>query len=316
MLMRPPIQAWSEVGDLMGSIFGPGLFQSSPVQVALIVGTVVAVVSGVVGVFTVVRGQSFSGHALADLGTAGGSGAFLLGVSQLWGFVVIAAVAAGTIDLIGPGRARSRDLATGIVLGAGLGLAALFLYLDTTSSNTSGASMTILFGSIFTIDGGLVPIILGLGVVSLGTVLILYRMLLFSSLSSDMAVARAVPVRLVGIGYLVSLALAVSLSAMTIGAVLSTALLIGPAACALRLTKHPGLALLLAALIGVAVTWVSIVLAYDSFYWPPGGRGWPVSFFVVALIFTLYLLLQLPARRWASKWASRSAIIDARPAGP
>ncbi len=284
----------------MGAIFGPGFFQSSPVQIALIVGAAVAVVSGVVGVFTVVRGQSFSGHALADLGATGGSGAFLIGVSQLWGFVAIAGVAAGAIDLIGLRRPRGRDLATGIVLGAGLGLAALFLYLDTTFSNTTGASITILFGSIFAIDGSLVPVIVGLSVISLGTVLVLYRMLLFSSLSPDMAAARAVPVRAVGIGYLVALALAVSLSAMTIGAVLSTALLIGPAACALRLTKRPGWAIALAGLIGVVVTWVSILLAYDSYYWPPGGRGWPVSFFVVALIFTCYLLTQIPVRGWIS----------------
>ncbi|MGC2190993.1 MAG: metal ABC transporter permease [Candidatus Dormiibacterota bacterium] len=299
----------------MGFIFGPGFFQSSPVQVALTVGSVVAVVSGVVGVFTVIRGQSFSGHALADLGATGGSGAFLLGVSQLWGFVVIAAVAAGAIELVGLRRPRGRDLATGIVLGAGLGLAALFLYLDTTSSNTTGASITILFGSIFSIDSSLVPVIAGLSAVSLGTVLLLYRMLLFTSLSPDMAAARAVPVRAVGVGYLMALALAVSLSAMTIGAVLSTALLIGPAACALRLTKRPGLALAVAAVIGVVVTWVSVVLAYDSYYWPPGGRGWPVSFFVVALIFTVYLLTLVPIHGRFSKRESGRAVGDVRLAG-
>jgi zinc/manganese transport system permease protein len=282
----------------MGLIFGPGFFQSSPIQVALIVGTVVSVVSAVVGVFTVIRGQSFSGHALADLGAAGGSGAFLIGISQFWGFVVISGVAAGAIELLGLRRPRGRDLATGIVLGAGLGLAALFLYLDTTVSSTTGAPITILFGSIFAIDSSLVPVIVALSVISLAMVLLLYRMLLFSSLSADMATARGVPVRAVGIGYLVALALAVALSAMTIGAVLSTALLVGPAACALRLTKRPGLALGLASLIGAFVVWASIVLAYDSYYWPPGGRGWPVSFFVVALIFTVYLLTQIPFRGW------------------
>ena len=193
---------------------------------------------------------------------------------------------------------------------AGLGLAALFLYLDTSFSSTTGASITILFGSIFAIDSSLVPVIAVLTAISLGTVLLLYRMLLFSSLSPEMAAARTVPVRAVGIGYLVALALAVSLSAMTIGAVLSTALLVGPAACALRLTKRPGLALALAALIGVAVTWVSIVLAYDSYYWPPGGRGWPVSFFVVALIFTAYLLTQIPIPGWFSRRQPGRAMVD------
>ena len=299
----------------MGFLVGPGFFQNPTVQVALLTGAVVAAVSGMVGVFTVVRGQSFAGHALADLGATGGSGAFLIGISQLWGFVFIAAVAAGAIELIGLHRPRGRDLATGIVLGAGLGLAALFLYLDTTFSNTTGASITILFGSIFAIDSSLVPLIVGMSAVSLALVLSLYRMLLSSSLSPDMAQARGVPVRAVGIGYLVALALAVSLSAMTIGAVLSTALLIGPAACALRLTKRPGWAVALAALIGVVVIWVSIALAYNSYYWPPGGRGWPVSFFVVALIFTAYLLTQIPLHSLLAKWSAGRAGHDVRLAG-
>ena len=282
----------------MGLIFSPGFFHSSPVLVAIVVGAVVAVVSGVVGVFTVTRGLSFAGHSLADLGATGGSGAFLLGVNQLWGFVAIAAAAAGAIELIGVRSTRGRDLATGIVLGAGLGVAALFLYLDTTFSNTTGASVTILFGSIFTLQSSLVPVMVLLGALSLAIVLTLYRPLLFSALSPDMATARGVPVRAVGVAYLAALALAVSLSAMTVGAVLSTALLIGPAACALRLTRRPGVALLLAAAIGMLSVWLSVLLAYDSYYWPPGNRGWPVSFFVVLLIFLFYLLTQLRPRGW------------------
>ena len=102
--------------------------------------------------------------------------------------------------------------------------------------------------------------------------------------------------RLVGIGYLTALALAVSLAAVTIGAILSTALLIGPAATALRITNRPGRAALIAAVIGVIATWLGVVLAYDSYYWFPSGGGWPVSFFVVTLIFLAYLASQLRLR--------------------
>ncbi len=63
------------------TLFEPGFFSSAPVHVALIVGAITAVVSGIVGVFTVIRGQSFAGHALSDIGTAGGSAAFLVGAS-------------------------------------------------------------------------------------------------------------------------------------------------------------------------------------------------------------------------------------------
>jgi len=110
----------------MEPLIEPGFFSNTPVQTALLVGGVVAVVSGIVGTFTVMRGQSFAGHSLADIGTAGGSASFLLGISPLFGFVAMNLMAAGVMEWIGIRRPRGRDLATGIVLGAALGLAALF----------------------------------------------------------------------------------------------------------------------------------------------------------------------------------------------
>lgn len=280
------------MGHLLRAIVEPGFFGSTPVQVALLAGGVVALVSGIVGTFTVMRGQSYAGHALGDLSVTGGSASFLAGISPLWGFAGASVLAAAVMDMIGIQRPRGRDLAIGIVRGAGLGLAALFLFWDTTRTSTTGAPITILFGSIFTIDSSMIPAIAVFSLAAVGIVAALYRPLLLSSVSTDLAVVRGVPVRIVGMLCLVAIALAVSLSALTIGAILSTALLVGPAATALRLTSRPGLVMLWSALIGIAATWLGVLLAYDSYYWPPHRQGWPVSFFVVILIFVFYLLAQ------------------------
>jgi len=279
--------------SLLHHVFQPGFFSTQEVRTALIVGGVVAVVSGVVGVFTVLRGQSFAGHSLADVGTTGGSGAFLVGASPLLGFLVFTLAGAGAMELIGIRRARGRDLATGIVLGVSLGVSALFLYWDTTVHNTSGATMTILFGSIFAISTSTVPVAAVLSAVSLAAIVVVYRPLLLASVDADMAAARGVRVRLIGLVYLATLAIAVGLSAITIGSILSTALLIGPAATVVRVTRRPGLAMLLAALLGVLLTWLGVLLAYDSYTWPPAHHGWPVSFLVVALIFAAYLVVEV-----------------------
>jgi zinc/manganese transport system permease protein len=281
----------------MHSLFEPGFFSSQPVHVALIIGGVVAVVSAVVGVFTVLRGQSFAGHALTDVSTAGGSAAFLLGISPLLGFVGLGLVGAGTIDAIGTQRVKGRDLATGIVLGAATGLAALLLYYDTTHSATTGATQTILFGSIFTTDPSTIPVVVAFSVIAVGLIAVLYRPLLLASTSDELAAARGVPVRLIGLGFMAALAVAVGLSALAIGAILSTALLIGPAATALRLTNRTGLALIVAAVIGVLATWLGVLLAYDSYYWGTSHNGYPVSFFIVALTFLAYLASGLPVVR-------------------
>jgi zinc/manganese transport system permease protein len=278
------------MGHFFSYIVEPGFLSSQPVRTALLVGTVVAITSGVVGVLTVIRGQSFAGHSLTDVATAGGSGAFLIGVSQFWGFLIAGVAAAAIMEGIGVQRRRGRDVATGVVLGAALGLAALFLYLGTQQSSTTGASFTILFGSIFVISPDTVPALIASGVIALAVIAVLSRVLLLTSLSPEIAAARGVPVRAVGAAYLATLAVAVSLSAVAIGAVLSTALLIGPAATALRLARSPVWAMAASAAIGTATTWIGILLAYDSYYWPPKQRGWPVSFFVVALVLIAYLL--------------------------
>jgi zinc/manganese transport system permease protein len=283
------------------AVFEPGFFASAQVHTAATIGAVVAIVSAVTGVFTVIRGQSFAGHALGDVSAAGGSGALLIGLSPVAGFVGLGIAGAGVMDLIGVRRLRGRDLATGIVLGAAIGLSALFLYLTSTTGATTGATQQVLFGSIFTTTSGTIPAVAILGALALASIAAIGRPLLLSTVSPDIAAARGVPVRLVGLLYMLALAVSVGLSSLAIGAILSTALLIGPAATALRLTKRMASALASACIMGVLATWLGVLLAYDSYYWGSSHQALPVSFFIVAVIFVAYLASGLATARAARR---------------
>jgi zinc/manganese transport system permease protein len=137
-----------------------------------------------------------------------------------------------------------------------------------------------------------------LSVVTLAVVAYIYRPLLLSSLSPDLAAARGISVRGVGLLFMLALAISVGLSSIAIGSILSTALLIGPAAASLRLTTSLRRAFVIAAVIGVAATWMGVLFAYDSYYWFPSSQGLPVSFFIVLLVFLAYLASGLhPLRR-------------------
>jgi zinc/manganese transport system permease protein len=269
-------------------VLAPGFLSSAPVHTALVMSASAAILSGAVGVFTIVRGQSFAGHALADVSSAGGAAAFLFGLPPLLGFLGLAALGAAVLELAGVQRARERELATGIFLGAGLGLTALLLYLDVTTTSTSGAAISVMFGSMFSIPASAIPLSLGLSLAALALLGLIYRPLLLCCVDPDLARSNGVNTRLIGLLHLALLALAVTLSAMTIGAILSTALLIGPAAIALRLSRRPGRAIAAAAATGTAASWAGIWLAYDSYNWTPG-HAWPVSFFIVTLIFAGYV---------------------------
>src|SRR6201996_5410977 len=203
---------------LFSLLFAPGFFTSEPVRTAVVIGAAAAIVSAVVGVFTVIRGQSFAGHSLADVSSAGGAGAFLFGINPLVGFIMMGLLAATSMELVRVDRASERDLVTGIVTGAGLGLAALLLYLDVTTSSTTGAAVTVMFGSMFAIPAAIVPLALAVGAGALLAVGVLYRPLLLCSLDPDLASVRGVNVRLIALLHLIVVALAVALSAITVGA--------------------------------------------------------------------------------------------------
>jgi len=281
------------VSALIHALFARGLFSTATVPTAAIVGALAAVSASAAGVFTVMRGQSFAGHALGDMSAAGGSAAFLVGVSPLAGFIGIGAVTAGAISAFASRGRRARDVSTGIVLGAGLGLAGLLLYLDTTRSSTTGAAVSVMFGSMFAVASSTLPAVAAATGFVLVCVAALYRPLLLSSASGELAAVQGVRVKLAEAGFLGVLVVAVALSALTVGAVLATALLIGPAATAVRVARRPGLAIVVAAAIGIGSTWVAIVLAYDSYYWSSSHAAWPVSFFVVGVIFVTYVAVEI-----------------------
>ena len=280
------------MSHLAGLLFAQGFFQNQEVMDALLIGGIVAAISGVTGVFVVIRGQSFAGHAISDIGGAGAAGAFLAGINTLWGFLAFGILAAMGVEFLGD-RARERDLATGIILAIALGVEALFLYFAVHFTGKVGAPMLILFGSIFVIDPSTVAVVTALSIAAAVVLGLIYRPLLLCSIDPELAGTRGVPVRIISLVFIILLAVVVEEASLIIGALLSTALLIGPAAAAVRLTHKMGWAFVWSAVLGMMATWMGIVLAYDSFGWPPGGRGWPVSFFVSVVVLLFYLLARL-----------------------
>lgn len=266
-------------------VFSPDMFLNQEVTNALAAGAVTAIICAVLGYFVALRGLSFIGHAVTDIGFTGGAGAALLGLDALWGLLAFSVAAALGVGALGE-RARERDVATGVLLALALGMGALFLSIHT---RYAGEPFSLLFGSIFAVDPGIVQAMVIIGAACLAILAVLYRPLLLASVSPEVAAARGIPVRLIAALFLVCMAMAVAEAAQVVGVLLGTALLIGPAATAGYLSTRPAVAIALAALLAVLQTWLGIVLAYDSYTWPPGNRGWPVSFFITALTLVCYL---------------------------
>ena len=193
--------------------------------------TVVAIVSGTVGYFLVLRGQTFAGHALSHVGFTGATGAVLIGVAPLWGLLLMTMAAGLGMGFIGEKLAQ-RDVAIGLVLAFALGLGLLFLHFYTAFASQAAA---LLFGNVLGVDVATVWTLLVLGVLSLATLGFISRPLLFASLQPELAEARGVPVRLVAVLFLVILGSLFGGKGSVAGTFLGT-LIIGVLANILNLT--------------------------------------------------------------------------------
>lgn len=268
------------------------LFFSSFIQNALLTGTCVALVSAFVGYFLVARRLTFAGHALSHIGFAGAAGAVFLGLSPLVGLLVFTMGAGVGISLLSK-ESRERDLAIGIMLTFALGLGILFLSLY---SGFAERVYAILFGDILGISQTDVLVTAFFSLLTILAILLVFRPLLFSSFDPEVAEARGVPVRSLSIGFLLLLAIAVSMSVQVIGVLLVFTLLVGPAATAMHLVKRPVWAIVLAMALGVSYVWVGIFLAINVV-----GATWPPSFFISTLSFGIYLPVRLLSPLWTKR---------------
>ncbi|WP_141984019.1 metal ABC transporter permease [Saccharothrix saharensis] len=247
----------------------------------LVAGAVLGLLAGVLGPLVVTRKMAFAVHGTSELAFTGGAAALLIGVGVGYGALVGSLVAALLLGLLSR-RDSDRDSVIGAILAFGLGLGVLFLHLNTErTANKFG----LLVGQVVSIGSTDLWLLVSASVAVLAVLAFTWRPLLFASVDPAVAVARGVPVRGLAVVFAVLVGVATALSVQIVGALLVLSLMITPGAAAVRITASPVRATVLAvvfaevsALVGMAL---SLVL------------GMPVSVFVTAVSFLIYLVCRL-----------------------
>lgn len=252
---------------------------------AFVASGIVAVVAGIVGVFLVLRGQTFAGHALSHVGFAGATAAGLIGLSPLAGMVVFTLAAGIGMGALGE-KLSGRDVAVGIVLALSLGFGLLFLHYYTSFASQASA---LLFGNVLAVSPRTILTLAALGIVALVALAVISRPLLFATLQPELAEARGVSQRTTGILFMAIVAITVSSSVQIVGVLLVFTLMVGPAATAERLTSRLGPGVVMAALIALAEAWLGITIAFYT--------DWPVSFCITALSALAYFAAVIRTRQ-------------------
>ncbi len=276
------------------------LFEQEFIQNAFLAGTIVALVTAIVGYFVVLRAQAFASESISEIGFAGSTGGPLFGITSLLGMFILTILSALGMGALGE-RARGRDVETGMVLAFALGLGVLFTSLYASGKNAV-ATVSALFGSILSVSRGDVLTTLVSGLVVLVMLAFLFRPLLFASIDPEVAQTRGVPIRLLSIVFLVLLAVTIAMAIQVVGALLVFALLITPAASAARLTHRPLTTIVLSVVFGLTITWVGLILTIVG-----TGRYLPASFYIATLATFTYFVAVLVSRWHAPRRSRESA---------
>jgi zinc/manganese transport system permease protein len=252
--------------------------------------TIVAVVAGVVGFFTVTRGAAFAAHALPNGAFAGAAGASLIGVNALVGLGVFSF--AGALTIAGLGRRARHDVATALTIILMLGLGALFL---SQTSEYAPVIFSLLFGEVLGVNSTELVPTATIAAACVAAILILFRPLLLSSVLPEVAQARGISVPRMELAFLLVVALSTTMAVPVVGSLLIFSLLISPAAAARSFTNQPLHAIGLSVLIALGTVWSAIAISYLT--------NLPIGFFVGtigALTYTIgqgWTALRRPTQR-------------------
>ncbi|GAA5145648.1 metal ABC transporter permease [Microbacterium pseudoresistens] len=245
---------------------------------SIIAGAVLGVVGGLVGVFVMQRDLAFAVHGVSELSFAGAAAALLFGGSVVAGSIGGALVAAILIGLLGS-RARERNSIVGVLMPFGLGLGILFLSLyDGRSANR----FSLLTGQIVAVSSPDLGWLIGISAVVLVVLVLVWNPLRFDSLDPVSAQARGIPTGAIGLVFMVLLGLIVAVAVHIIGALLVMALLVTPAAAAMRIAAGPVAVPVLAAVFGFVSAVGGILLALAGTL--------PVSPYITTISFAIYLV--------------------------
>jgi zinc/manganese transport system permease protein len=251
------------------------------VRNSILAGAVLGLVGGLIGVFVMQRDMAFAVHGISELSFAGAAAALLVGADVILGSITGSVIAALIIGAFGA-RARDRNSIVGVLMPAGLGLGILFLALY---PGRSANKLSLLTGQIIAIDDpGVVRLII-VSIVVLVALLLVWRPLSFASLDPESAAAKGVPERALSIGFLLLLGLITAVSVQIVGALLVLALLVTPAAAALRVATSPLVVALLASLFGLVSAVGGILLAIAG--------SLPISPFITTISFLIYLVCRI-----------------------
>jgi zinc transport system permease protein len=259
------------------------IFQYDFMINAFIVGILIAVIIPCIGVVVVLKRLSMIGDALSHTSLAGVAAGLAVGVNPVFGAVIFAVIAALGIERIRKSIPKYGEISTAVIMSVGIGLAAIFSGFVKSANFNS-----FLFGSLVAINPFELYLVIGLSIVVLALFLLLFKALFYMTFDEESAKLAGIPVRLVGTVFTILTAVAISISARVVGALVVSSMMVLPVAVAMQMAKSYKQTVNLSVLFSVLFVVTGLFLSYYLDL-KPGGT------IVITGVITLVITLSIKA---------------------
>ena len=225
----------------------------------LVVATLAGALCGLVGVYVVLRGMSYSGHGLSHAIFGGAVASYVTSVNFYLGAGVWGLVSALLIDRVARRRTIGADAAIGTVTTASFALGlALISRFGGFTRNFEAA----LFGNVLGVTLADVLVVAGVAVFAGAVVFFGYRQLLFTTFDPEVAEVSGVRTGRVDALLAITLAATITATMTVLGVTLIAAALVIPAVIGRLLTDSFGRMLAISVVVGALSGFVGMYLSF------------------------------------------------------
>lgn len=245
----------------------PEIFQFAFMQKAFIAAMIIAVVAPCIGISIVLKRLSAIGDAASHSALAGIAFGLIFGISPILGAVIFSLFAVLGIELFRKSFGKYSEIATVVVMSAGIGLTAVLSGFMTNSSTNLNS---FLFGSIVAISDFEMYLTAGLGIAVIIVTVLLYKELFFVTFDEEAAKLSGVPVKRINLVLMILTAITVSVASRIVGALMISSLLVIPVATAMMLAKSYKQTVFMSIVFAEIFTIAGLIISFYADL-PPGG---------------------------------------------
>ncbi|MBP0726833.1 metal ABC transporter permease [Bacillus sp. RG28] len=256
------------------------MFHFGFMQRALLGGGLIALVAPVLGMYLILRRQSLMADTLSHISLAGVALGLTLHANVNLVTIIVIVIGSIGIEYMRNSYKTYSELSVAILMAAGLSLALVLMSLNQGGSTTN--VQQYLFGSIITISQQQLNFLIVICIIVLLFSVILHRPMYVLTFDEDTAFTSGLSTKWLSLAFSILTGLTISIMMPIIGALLVSALMVLPAAIAMRLVKGFKLAIFVSMIIGLVSMFLGLTSSY-SLGTPPGATITLVLIIIMAI---------------------------------